>query len=421
MVSTPGAGRGTLLIYLAVFGAYTGQQILTPILPPLARELSLSEFQYGMVMSVSAAVVALVSPLWGRRADVWGRKRLLLGGLFGAAAGLAAFALCVRLGLTGAVSALVVFTLLMVTRGLLFGGSLAAVPVAAQAYVADVTAEGGERVKGIARVGAALGLALVLGPGLGGLLGDLGAMPALLSAPVLIALVAVAVWIWLPAEQSRGTARRTAARLSPLDARIWPHLVAGVGIYLSTSVLQTSIGFLLQDRLELTSQRTVELAGMTLLAGGLPMLLVQGLLIPRLRWQPLRLMRVGVPLTAVAFAVICVADSLPVFLAAVVLSGTGHSLAIPGYNSALSLSVGPSEQGGVAGLAASANAVTTVLGPLAATALYQAGAALPFLAGALELGALLLFLLMHRAHRTAPVTGPALPLAAAESAPPPVD
>jgi MFS family permease len=396
MKTTHDTGRGVFLIYLAVFGAYTGQQILTPILPPLARELSLSEFQYGLVMSVSAAVVALISPVWGRRADVWGRKSLLVFGLFGAAGGLAAFALFVHLGLSGAVTPVVVFVLLMLARGLLFGGSLAAVPVAAQAYVADVTTGDDEaRVKGIARVGAALGLALVLGPGIGGLLGDFGAMPALVTAPVLLALVACAVWAWLPPERRQRTSRAKPPRLSPLDPRIRPHLVAGVGIYLSTSLLQTSIGFLLQDRLELSSQETVELAGMTLLAGGLPMLVVQGLLIPRLRWTPQRLMRVGVPLTAVAFVVMCAADSLPVFLIATVVSGTGHSLAIPGYNSALSLSVEADEQGGVAGLAASANAITMVLGPLAATALYQASPVLPFAVGAAELAGLLMFLMIR--------------------------
>ncbi|WP_154697098.1 hypothetical protein [Lentzea guizhouensis] len=53
--------RGLLLVYLAVFGGYTGQQLLTPVLPPLARELRLSEFQLGVVMSATAAMMALTS------------------------------------------------------------------------------------------------------------------------------------------------------------------------------------------------------------------------------------------------------------------------------------------------------------------------------------------------------------------------
>ncbi|MGW7263322.1 MFS transporter [Streptomyces sp. NPDC054842] len=397
MATTRQKAGGLGLLHLAVFGGYAGQQILTPILPPLARELSISEFQYGMVMSASAAVVALVSPLWGRRADAWGRKPLMVVALFGAALGLAAFAVFAHLGLRGVLGATTVFALLLLARGILFGGSLAALPVAAQAYVADTTVEEGERVKGIARVGAAIGLALVLGPGLGGLLGDLGMLPALYTAPALIALVGVVVWVWLPAEERRTDRKAAPGRLSPLDSRIRRFLLSGAVIYLSTSLLQSSIGFLLMDRLDLTAARTVELSGFVLLAGGLPMLLVQGVVIPKLAWRPQRLLRVGVPLTAAAFVAICLADSLAVFLAAVTLSGLGHSLAIPGYNSAMSLGVGPDEQGSAAGLSASVNALTLVLGPLAATSLYQVDPALPFAVGAIVLAALLVLL----ARRTA--------------------
>jgi MFS family permease len=89
------------------------------------------------------------------------------------------------------------------------------------------------------------------------------------------------------------------------------------------------------------------------------------------------------------------ADTLPVFLGACVLSGLGHSLAIPGYNSVLSLRVEADEQGGAAGLIASVNGFTLVLGPLAATALYQAGVALPFVCGAGVLALLTAFLVLN--------------------------
>ncbi|GGO48615.1 MFS transporter [Streptomyces daqingensis] len=394
--------RGFPLIYLAVFGGYTGQQILTPVLPPLARELSLSEFQFGVVMSASAATVALLSPWWGRRSDVHGRKPLLVVSLFGAAAGLLAFALSAHFGLRGLIGPVLTFALLLFTRGVLFGSALAALPVAAQSYVADVTPDEQTRVKGLARVGAAIGLALVLGPGLGGLLADFGLVSALYLAPVLILLPAFAVWALLPGDSRPEAGKGRAPKLSPLDGRVWPFLLAGVGIYLSVSLLQMSLGFLLQDRLGLSTTETAEFSGYVLLAGGLPMLLVQGLLIPFLEWRPLRLLRVGVPLTCGAFALMVSADSLPVFFAATTLSGVGHSLAVPGYNSALSLRVGADEQGGAAGLINATNGFTLVLGPLAATALYQAGATLPFVCGAAVLGLLAAFLVLHPGVRDAP-------------------
>lgn len=397
--------RSFLLIYLAVFGGYTGQQILTPVLPPLARELSLTEFQFGIVMSASAAMVALVSPWWGRRSDTHGRKPLLVVSLFGAAAGLFAFAVSAHLGLLGTIGASATFALLLATRGVVFGGALAALPVAAQSYVADATPDEQTRVEGMARAGAAIGLALVLGPGLGGVLADFGLVAALYLAPALILLPAFAVWAGLPEDVRPEGPRSRVPRLSPLDGRVWPFLLAGVGVYLSISMLQMSMGFLLQDRLGLTTRETAEWSGYVLLAGGLPMLLVQGVVIPFLKWRPLRLLRVGVPLTGIAFVVMVFADSLPVFFAATVLSGVGHSLAVPGYNSVLSLRVGAGEQGGVAGLISATNGFTLVLGPLAATALYQTGVSLPFVCGAAVLGLLAAFLVLSPRVRDVPPAG----------------
>lgn len=387
------------LIYLAVFGGYTGQQILTPVLPPLARELSLSEFQLGLVLSASAVVVALISPVWGRCSDVWSRKSLLAGSLFGAAAGLLAFAVSAQTGISGLLATPVVFGLLLLTRGVLFGGALAALPVAAQSYVADVTPDEPTRIRGIARTGASLGLALVLGPGLGGVLGDFGLWVPLYVAPAVLTVVFLVVLFRLPREP-RHVERRNPPRLHPFDRRVRSFLLVGLGIYLSISLLQLSIGFLIQDRLHLDGARTAAITGLVLLVGGLPMLLIQGLVVPKLGWSPVQLMRVGLPLAATGFALIIFVHNLPEILVAVMLSGLGHSLTVPGYTAAPSLSVGADQQGGAAALITSTNAVTLIVGPLVATALYQVGSGLPFVVGALVLGCLFVFLLVNRRMRT---------------------
>jgi MFS transporter, DHA1 family, tetracycline resistance protein len=56
------------LLFLAVFGTTMGQSIVFPILPPLGRRMGLSELQVGLLIT-TAAVVVLVSPLWGRASD----------------------------------------------------------------------------------------------------------------------------------------------------------------------------------------------------------------------------------------------------------------------------------------------------------------------------------------------------------------
>jgi len=382
------------LIYVAVFGGYLGMQVLTPILPPLARELRLTEFQFGVITSASAVTIALVSPVWGRRSDRWGRKPVFVVALAGTTLGLLAFAVVAQLGFHAVFAAPVLFALLLVARGLLVGGALAGLPVGAQSYVADVTDDERSRVRGVARVGASVGLALVLGPAVGGLLGGVDLVAALYVAPVVLAVTTVTVVLLLPPEP-RHRDRVARPRLSPLDPRLWPFLLTGFGIYLSINLLQLSLGFLLQDRLGLTAGETAGLTGLALLLGGVPMLLVQALVIPRLTWSPVRLLRVGIPIAAVAFVMIAVGGSAPMMLAGVALSGLGHSLSVPGYNAAPTLLVAADEQGGVAGLIGSTNAVALVVGPLVATALYAAWPPLPFVVGAAELALVTLFVSLH--------------------------
>ncbi|WP_083267810.1 MFS transporter [Lentzea guizhouensis] len=325
---------------------------------------------------------------------MWGRRSLLVGALFGSAAALFAFAVTANLGLLEVLGVPAVLAAFLLTRGVLFGGALAALPVAAQSYVADVTHGQEERVRGLSRVGASLGLGLVLGPAVGGLLGRFGLLTALYVAPVVLVVVGLVVLFGLP-EETRHADRPQPRGVRMRDPRMWPFLVLGTAIYLSISLLSMSTGFLLQDRLGLDGPRTAELTGVVLLAGGLPMLLVQGFVVPRLGWSPLRLLRSGLPLTGIAFTMIVFAPNLMTVVVASVLSGVGHSLAVPGYTSAPSLLFGPDEQGGVAGMIGSANAVVLMVGPLVATGLYELRPEAPFAAGAVVLFGAFVFALLH--------------------------
>lgn len=342
----------------------------------------------------------MVSPLWGRRSDQWGRKPVFVAALAGTSVGLAAFAVTAHLGFHAVLAAPLLFALLVLTRAVLVGGAVAGLPVAAQSYVADVTADERSRVRGVARVGASVGLALVLGPALGGLLGGVDLLAALYIAPAVLAVTTVVVLAVLPSQPRRSTKEKP-PRLSPFDHRLWPFLLTGLGIYLSINLLQLSLGFLLQDRLGLDATGTAGLTGLALLLGGVPMLVIQAVVIPRLDWSPLRLLRVGLPITAVAFVVIAVGTEAPVMLAGVALSGVGHSLSVPGYTAAPTLLVTRDEQGGVAGLIGSTNAISLIVGPLVATALYGVWPPLPFLVGAAELALVTLFVLVHPAVRRA--------------------
>ena len=86
------AARRTLLASLVIVGM--GFSVLFPILAPLGREMGLSEFQITSIIAASALTVFLSSPIWGRLSDIWGRKRVMVIGLFGFSAGTAYLTPC---------------------------------------------------------------------------------------------------------------------------------------------------------------------------------------------------------------------------------------------------------------------------------------------------------------------------------------
>ncbi len=368
--------KPTVVIIIGLFTVYMGLGVLNPLLAPLVRELGLSETQGGLIITAAALMFALGSPFWGGRSERWGRKPVLLLSLLGFSLGFGAFAVAAQLGLREALPPLVVFGGLVLTRavaGFLMGGA----PVAAQAFIADTTS-GEERTSGIALLGAANGLGFIIGPALGAALASFGLLAPLYAAAVLPLLAALLVAARLPATPPRqpdGDSRR----LRPGDARIWPWLLVGLTIIVALVGVQVTAGFLFQDRLNLTPQQTAQTLGAALVTVGIANLVAQLGIIRTFKVPPLTLLRVGLPLAVLGFAILVVADTLPLLVLSFVIAGLGLGLALPGYTAAATLEVTPDEQGAVAGLTTAAQGFGAMTGPLIATSLYQLRPEYPYL------------------------------------------
>lgn len=191
-------GRTLAVLLGTVFAVYLAQQLLTPVLAPLSRELRMTELQLGLVVTVAAAVFAAGSLFWGRVSGAWGHRRLLLTGLVLATASMTSFAVVCRLALDGGWAAPVVITAMIVTRSLLFGLGVGAVAVAALAYASAATSGERDRTRAVSLVGAAQAASLALGPAFGGLaaIGEL--LLPVYAAPVLLLLATVAAAALLP-------------------------------------------------------------------------------------------------------------------------------------------------------------------------------------------------------------------------------
>jgi MFS family permease len=408
MSAPSGPLPGPLLAVLAVF---TAQQSLAPMQAPLAREVGLSELSLGLILTAGAVMFAGTAVLWGRAVDRIGHRRVLLAGMLLSLGGVAGFALVSQLALAGVLEPGVTLALMIATRSLLFGGGVGAVPVAAIALVAATTISEAARTRGIGQIGAVQGVAIALGPALGGALGFAGLLGPLWAAPAVVAIAVVVVMVVLPttprvAPDASALDAAPRRALRPWDPRLWPVLLAGFGLYLALGMTLIVLGFLIQDRLALDAAATVSATGVASFAAGLVLIGAQGVLVPRLGWSASRLLRVGSPVAALGLLVLLVANSLGLIVVAMGMIAAGLGLAIPGYTTAPTLLVGPDEQGGIAGLVQTATGVTFIVAPVTGTALYGVSTELPVLAAVGSCALAALFVWLHPALRPSTISSP---------------
>ncbi|MBX3706394.1 MAG: MFS transporter [Pseudomonadales bacterium] len=383
--------RRTLLVSLVSVGM--GFTVLFPVLAPLGREIGLTEFQITAVIAASSLTVFLASPIWGRRSDVWGRKRVMLIGLFGFTAGTVLFNSVLYAGLHGLLTGWILFSALVIAR-MLHAAAMAATMPAANAYMADITTPA-NRTRGMGAAGAANNVGSILGPGVAAL-----AIVSLLTPLWVMAAVALLnglfVWRFLPEPPRHSTPARS-PRLRYTDPRILPFIVVGVVMFSGMALVQQTMGFRFQDALGLTAAETARNFGFAMMLSAVCSLISQGIIVQRLNLAPFTLLRLALPLLIAAFTTMAFAESQLLLTVGTMIMGLGMGLAGPGFMAGASLAVSAEEQGAVAGVAGSCGPLGFTIGPLIGGALYQLDSAAPYAVAALVY--VLLFAAMGRIGR----------------------
>jgi len=179
--------KSILLFGLVTYGI--GQSLLYVVFGPLARDIGLSEVQFGILISSSNIAIVALSPMWGRTSESKGRKRIFILGLVGYAAGYSLLAFGIQIGLWALLASTPLFFMLLAAR-LVYGTLASAITPAATAYIADTT-DAGNRAAGMALVAASGGIGTIIGPALGGLLAKLGPVVPMYAASGLALIAAV--------------------------------------------------------------------------------------------------------------------------------------------------------------------------------------------------------------------------------------
>ena len=161
-------------ILACVFLDALGIGLIIPVLPrligTLAANADAQTSWYGSIMVSYGLMQFLSAPAIGALSDRIGRRPVLLTGILG---------LAVMMFVPAFTDSL---WLILASR--LVGGIMSSNIVVAQAYIADVT-EASKRVAAFGRIGAIFGIAFILGPALGGMLGEVDPRIPFLCAGVI--------------------------------------------------------------------------------------------------------------------------------------------------------------------------------------------------------------------------------------------
>lgn len=363
-----------MVISATVFVDLLGFTLILPALPFYAADLGATGLWFGALMSAYSVAQLVAAPVLGRLSDRYGRRPLVLLALAGSV---------VSMALTGLATSL---AWLLVCRALAgaCGGSISV----AQAYLADaVPAE--RRTGAMAQMGAAIGMAFVIGPALGGALAPLGFAACAYAAAGLAAVNLAAALAWLPeprngqkSSEPRDSRPETWRPNRGKGMRTPVALLAGTGFLAMAAFvgMETTLAFLGRDRYgwDATS------IGLALAAAGLAMAAVQAGLVAWLarRWGDARVAAIGAVTMAVCMVAIPLAATWWLCLATVCLLAAGHGLLTPTVSSLLAAAGPPEQRGARLGTGQSAGAAARIVGPAAAGLLFDLGTALPYLAGA---------------------------------------
>jgi MFS transporter, DHA1 family, tetracycline resistance protein len=357
-----------IFIFITLFLDVFGIGVVVPVLPKLVEQMQGGNVEgashaVGWLGALYALMQFLLSPMLGSLSDQYGRRPVILVSLLGSALDYLLLAWAPSLG--------------WLILGRIISGVTAANFSAASAYIADVTPPE-KRAAGFGMIGAAFGLGFIVGPLVGGLLGEHG-----LRLPFLVAAGITALnWLYgvfvlpesLAKENRRAFSWRAANPLRSLAALArWP-VVAGLAgsqflmnlahnIYPSLWVLYTGFRYG-------WSPNTV---GWSLCLVGLTSAVVQGALAGRMiGWMGERnAVLVGLGVMAVAMTAYGLATAGWMIFVIILLGAVG-GIGGPAEQSLISQAVPADEQGAVQGALNSLASVAGIIGPVLWTSIFAA-------------------------------------------------
>ncbi|KTS83032.1 multidrug transporter [Paenibacillus jamilae] len=382
MSSLPKSAKFPLFILmLNLFIALLGQGMVIPILPEYLKQFNAAGAAAGYLIAAFGAAQFIFSPLGGQLSDRYGRKSMIIIGLF----------LTVISDLMFAVST--TLPLLYIAR-FIGGMGIGLMVPSNMAYVADITTPE-TRAKGMGYLGASMNLGMVLGPGLGGMIAEFGIRVPYFFAGGL-GLVATLLSLYmpetLPKEQRKSVdqwVRREPIRkqiLNSFRTSYFRYLLLILIMTLGLMNYETVYALFVERKYGFDATKI----SMIITVGAIIGIVVQVWLLDYLikRLGEMKLIRLSLIMTAIALLFMLIKINLGYLLVVSALFFAFNAFLRPTVSTMIANSAGD-RQGYAAGLNTTYTSLGNILGPILAGLLFDKHIQIPYIFGALILASAL--------------------------------
>jgi multidrug resistance protein len=363
--------RQILILFVGLFIVMVGFGIIIPILPYFAESMGATSLHLGLLMASYSLMQFIFAPIWGRYSDRVGRRPVLLLGLLGFGFTFLMFAMSSHLW--------------MLFAARILGGILTSATLpTAMAYIGDSTSER-ERGGGMGLMGAAMGLGMIFGPGIGGYLGILSFCAPFLVAAGLGFLTAAFAFFMLP--ESLSPERRAERIQRTRRPSLWAALTGKLGyvFFLSFLIafamgnLESMFALFVEAKLGFGSAEV----GTVFTVVGIIGVVLQGVVVGKAinRWGEIWVSRAALLITAVGYLLVTRATNLATLILFVAVQNLGSAFLNPSLSSYVSKRA-DAGQGTDMGLQQSFMSLGRVAGPLWGGAVFSISYHMPYYTGA---------------------------------------
>ncbi|MBZ5750356.1 MFS transporter [Metabacillus rhizolycopersici] len=363
-----------LIILLSnLFLVFLGIGLIIPVMPSFMNMMHLSGSTMGYLVAVFAVAQLLISPIAGRFVDSYGRKKIIIFGLF-------------LFGVSELIFGLGTNVTVLYLSRILGGISAAFIMPGVTAYVADITSVQ-ERPKAMGYISAAISTGFIIGPGIGGFVAEYGVrMPFFFAAAIAFLTCISSIFILkepLTKEQLVEISARTKQTnfIGDLKRSLNPlYFIAFIIVFVLSfglSAYETIFSLFSDHKFGFTPKDIALIITISSIFGVVMQIFMFGRLVDVLGEKKLiQLCLISGAILAVASTVI---SSFLTVLAVTCLIFLAFDLIRPALTTFLSKAADEQEQGFVAGMNSTYTSLGTIVGPMMGGILFDINIHYPYL------------------------------------------